>query len=104
MRERLCYSRSPRFRAFGPVSDTPQPHARLVWSQSFPHLWKKLWKFLRIHVSAQLVPLFLGPFRASERRNPHEIGVFRPRARPRPLEIVHQRTRKSAEARICSPK
>src|SRR5262245_22226630 len=26
----------------------PEPHARLVSSQSFPQLWKKLWKFHEI--------------------------------------------------------
>jgi len=29
-------------------------HARLVSSQSFPHLWKKLWKFAEVEYTAQI--------------------------------------------------
>src|SRR5437870_5885089 len=39
--ERLCYSRRPR--RLG-SSGSGRAHARLVSPQSFPHLWKNLWK------------------------------------------------------------
>jgi hypothetical protein len=37
-------------------------HERLVSSQSFPHLWKKLWKFLRISGKAQRFTQFSACF------------------------------------------
>jgi hypothetical protein len=39
-------------------ADPSRLHVRLVSPQSFPHLWKKLWKFPEIHVMAQLYPEF----------------------------------------------
>src|SRR5207302_9237638 len=31
-----------------------KPHGRLVYTQSFPHLWKNLWKIARNHLSGVL--------------------------------------------------
>src|SRR3954471_18395098 len=43
----LCYSRRPSA-VRGSRTYPPEAHAGSVSSQSFPHLWKKLWKFHRI--------------------------------------------------------
>jgi hypothetical protein len=53
-RSGLCYSRRPSNR-----SRVPHAHARLVSSQSFPHLWKKLWKIAEMMAKVYRIVLFM---------------------------------------------
>jgi len=53
-RSGLCYSRRPSNQ-----SRVPHAHARLVSSQSFPHLWKKLWKFAEMMAKVYRILFFL---------------------------------------------
>src|SRR5438552_11474070 len=76
--ERMCYSRRP-----SPTSllNVQPIHARLVSHQSFPHLWKKLWKNHR----NRRLESYSGPFSAGpewgETAQPRRDGRFR-RRRP----------------------
>src|SRR5436190_13535949 len=54
MRARLCYSRRPHFFRPPHTNLSRQPHAGLVLPQSFPQLWKKLWKFHESDVPARV--------------------------------------------------
>jgi hypothetical protein len=48
----------------------------LVSSQSFPHLWKKLWKFQKIHACAQFLAGFFARSQEGEGGQGRKIDVF----------------------------
>ena len=48
---------------------------RLVSSQSFPHLWKKLWKFQQIRGAARFPAGILADFGGGETRKGRKIGL-----------------------------
>src|SRR5262245_61781100 len=50
--QEVCYSRRPPRRSSGPPQ---QFHAALVCRQSFPHLWKNLWKIAQMNVWDQIL-------------------------------------------------
>ena len=79
----------------------PTANAPLVCSQSFPHLWKKLWKFITICASAQLFFRFLGVFCEGEARKSRQIWISGQSIRIRGLKIDHLMWRKLTEAGFC---
>jgi|SRR5215203_1443395 len=100
MRDRLCYSRLPRFASIETRSSS-QRDAPLVSSQSFPHLWKKLWKIPEICATPQRFARFRRIYSRGEGRKSHEIGPFGQSLRVKARNIVHRGRRNLAEGLVC---
>jgi hypothetical protein len=50
-------------------------HARLVSSQSFPHLWKKLWKIHQIRDAAELAARVFTDFTRAKAAEAYFLGL-----------------------------
>ena len=79
----------------------PTANAPLVSSQSFPHLWKKLWKFITICASAQLFLRFLRVFCEGEARKSRQIWLSGQSIPVRALKIDQLMGRMLTEASFC---
>jgi hypothetical protein len=65
----------PRINHLSRLAGDATPHERLVSSQSFPHLWKKLWKILGISHKAQRFAQFSACFTRAKVSAPPNSGV-----------------------------